>query len=189
MLAYVFWHRPHAGVTPEQYEAACVRFHRSLTAHPPGGFGASACLRAPELPWLGDGGPGYEDWYLVEDYGALGVLNEAAVARTHETSHDAAARLMGEGTGAVYRLVDGLPRFERVAFAAWISPPPGKFELAFEDLLVDGAEAGEASLWQRQLALGPAAELCVLASVLPDGVRATRLGVGWTAAVGARSPL
>ena len=46
VLAYVFWHRPHASAPPEQYEAACARFHRSLAARPPGGFGASACLRA-----------------------------------------------------------------------------------------------------------------------------------------------
>lgn len=189
MLAYVFWHRPHASAPPEQYEAACARFHRSLAARPPGGFGASACLRAEELPWLGDGGPGYEDWYLVEDYAALGVLNEAAVARGHQTPHDAAARLMAEGTGAVYRLIDGFPRFDLVGVAVWITPAPGKFEVVFEDLLVDGVEAGEASLWRRQLALGPAAELCVLASELPDGVRATRLPVGWAAEAVARSSL
>jgi hypothetical protein len=189
VLAYVFWHRPHAGAAPEPYEAACAGFHRSLAAHPPGGFGASACLRAQELPWLGDGGPGYEDWYLVEDYAALGVLNEAAVARGHQTRHDAAARLMAEGTGAVYRLIDGFPRFDLVGVAVWVTPAPGTFELAFEDLLVDGVEAGEASLWRRQLALGPAAELCVLASELLDGVRPTRLPVGWTAEVDARTSL
>jgi hypothetical protein len=97
---------------------------------------------------------------------------------------------MAEGTGAVYRLIDGFPRFDLVAVAVWIAPAPGKVELAFEDLLVDGVEAGEeASLWRRQLALGPASELCVLASALPDGVRATRLPVGWTAEVDARSSL
>jgi hypothetical protein len=96
---------------------------------------------------------------------------------------------MAEGTGAVYRLIDGFPRFDLVGVAVWVTPAPGKFELAFEDLLVDGVEAGEASLWRRQLALGPAAELCVLASELLDGVRPTRLPVGWTAEVDARTSL
>jgi hypothetical protein len=186
VLAYVFWHRPRAGVAPEDYEAACASFHRSLAGRPPGGFAGSTCLWAPALGWLGAGGSGYEDWYLVEDYADLGVLNEAAVARGHLTPHDAAARQMGEGTGSVYRLIDGLPRIAGVDHAIWITPARGRFEAAFEDLLVDGVEPGEATLWQRQLALGPAPELCVLASQLPDGTRATRLPAGWTAQVAQR---
>ncbi len=96
---------------------------------------------------------------------------------------------MAEGTGSIYRLIDGFPRFDLVSLAVWIAPAPGKFEVGFEDLLVDGVEAGEASLWRRQLALGPAPELCVLAGELPDGVRATRLPVGWTAEADVRTAL
>jgi hypothetical protein len=189
VIAYVFWHRPRERVAPERYEDACTRFHHSLARHPPGGFAGSACLRAERLPWFGDGGPGYEDWYLVEDFGALGTLNEAAVARGHETSHDAVAAAMGEGTGSVYRLVDGLAELAGTTHAIWITPAPGKVELVFEDLLVDGVEAGTATLWRRQLALGPAPELCLLASAIPDGVRPPRLAAGWTAEVFARAVL
>ncbi len=181
MIAYVFWHRPRGGVALEHYEAACARFQRSLAARPPGGFTGSVCLRAEALPWLGGGGPGYEDWYLVEDYGALGVLNEAAVGGGHSSAHEAAAHEMGEGTGSIYRLIDGLPRLDLVGHAVWITPAPGKLAVDFEDLLVDGVEPGEAMLWRRQLALGPAPELCVLASEVPAGARATRLPAGWTA--------
>ena len=181
MIAYVFWHRPRDGVAPEQYEAACGRFHRSLAQHPPGGFAGSVCLAAEQLPWLGDGRLGYEDWYLLDDFGALGTLNEAAVGRGHASPHDAAAVQMGEGTGSVYRLVDGLPRLEDTTHGIWITPAPGKIDVVFEDLLVDGGEPGEATLWRRQLALGPAPEFCVLARAVPDGVRATRLPVGWGA--------
>lgn len=181
MIAYVFWHRAAEGVAADAYEAAQRRFHRSLARQPPGGFVGSACLRAESLPWLGAGGAGYEDWYVLEDFAALGVLNEAAVGRGHSGAHDAAARPMGEGTASVYRLRDGLPRLDRVTHAVWITPAPGRFDVAFEDLLVDGVQPPDASLWRRQLALGPAPEICLLSSEVPAGVRATRLPVGWAA--------
>ena len=109
MLAYVFWHRPRRGVPRRPTSGALERFHRSLAHRPPSGFRGSATLRAPELPWLGrrgDGGPsgGYEDWYLLDDWAALGVLKEAAVARGHVTrARRGGAALSGAATGAVYR--------------------------------------------------------------------------------------
>jgi hypothetical protein len=48
---------------------------------------------------------------------------------------------------------------------------------------MDGAHAG---LWQRQLALGPAPEYCILAAEPPSGVHATRLGRGWSATIAQR---
>ncbi len=189
MIAYVFWHRPAAGVAQEAYEAANVRFHRSLLTSPPGGFVQSACLRATALAWLGDGGPGYEDWYLVEDYGALAVLGEAAVGRGHRTSHDGAAALSGEGTAGLYRLLDGAASLARVALAAWITPPRGGHEPLLDDFLADGIDAAHASLWRRQLVLGPAPELCLLSAEPPEGVHATRLPHDWSAQTDTRSPL
>jgi putative intracellular protease/amidase len=189
VLAYVFWHRSAPGVASAEYEAANVRFQRALTANAPGGFVASACLSAGSLPWLGDGGPGYEDWYVVEDFAALGVLNGAALGRGNRTAHDAAARLMGEGTGGLYRLLDGAPRFELVANANWITPTRGPDEAMLEDFLADGMDRDSASLWRRLLALGPAPELCLLAGEMPAGVRSTRLPEGWLAEIGARAAL
>jgi hypothetical protein len=186
VLAYVFWHRAAVGVETSDYEGACERFQRSLGAHPPGGLVASACLRAERLPWLGDGGAGHEDWYALEDFAALGVLNEAAVGRGHADAHDHAARLMGEGTGSIYRLLDGALDFAAARVAAWITPARGHDTSRFDDFLADGMERPGASLWRRQLALGPAPELCVLAAELPDGVRSTRLAPGWDIDVAAR---
>jgi hypothetical protein len=79
MLAYVFWHRPADGVAPDAYAPLIARFHRSLARQPPGGFlhSASFALAAGNL--LGEQ-PAFEDWYVVEDFAALGVLAEAAVA-------------------------------------------------------------------------------------------------------------
>jgi hypothetical protein len=186
VLSYVFWHRAADGVETDEYESACRAFHASLAAHPPGGLLGSACLRAERLPWLGEGGAGLEDWYLLEDFGALGVLNEAATARGRVGAHDRAAALMGEGTGSVYRLLDGAPRLGSVAVAVWISPTRGHGEPLLADFLADGIDGSGASLWRRQLALGPAPELCLLAAVAGDGVRSTRLPQGWRADLDAR---
>jgi hypothetical protein len=103
MLAYVFWHRPADGVAPETYAASIERFHHSLAARPPAGFLRSATFEAPGPNWLGLE-PAFEDWYVVEDFAALGVLNAAAVGRGHLSSHDAIARpCAGPGTGSIYR--------------------------------------------------------------------------------------
>jgi hypothetical protein len=189
MLAYVFWHRAAAGVQASEYEAALVRFQRSLARRPPGGFVACACLRAGELPWLGVGGAGYEDWYVVEDFAALGVINEAAVGRGHATAHDVAARLSGEGTGGVYRLLDGAPRFDGVRIANWIHPLRSRGELLLEDFLADGMDRDGASLWRRQMVLGPAPELCLLAGEPSAGLRSTRLPAGWQVSADTRAAL
>jgi hypothetical protein len=122
VLAYVFWHRAALAVGGEAYEDACRRFHHGFATRRPGGLSGTACLRAEQLPWLGDGGPGLEDWYLVEDFAALGVLNEAAVGRGHVSAHDGAARLMGEGTGSIYRLLDGVPELSLIHAATPFSP-------------------------------------------------------------------
>jgi len=104
VLAYLFWHRPRPGSDTEGYEQALRVFHRSLAHRPPVGLRISSSFRVAELPWLAGPEPqgtapagGYEDWYLLEDYAALGVLNEAAVGRGHRTAHDHAARGLGAG--------------------------------------------------------------------------------------------
>jgi len=196
MLAYVFWHRPAAGVHEDDYERALVRFHHSLAENPPAGFASSATLRAAELPWLapaGEDSRGYEDWYLVENWTALGVLEAAAVSRGHAGAHDAAAREMGRGTGAVYRLLDGTPDLAQMRVAVWVTRPAGGEGAQLTDLLEDGFDPAGSALFQRCLVLGPAPELCLL-SAQPDetaetGVAPSRLPAGWQATAAAREPL
>ena len=182
MLAYVFWHRPAAGVAPEAYVALLDRFQRSLAARPPAGFLHSACFEAPAPNWLGDE-PAYEDWYVVDDFAAIGVLNEAAVGRGHVTAHDAAARAAAEGTASIYRLIEGSPSLQHVRVAVWIDKPRGVPSPLLAALLGDGMDGERAGLWQRQLALGPAPEYCVLAAEPPRGVAATRLARDWSATI------
>src|SRR3712207_2250850 len=98
MLAYVFWHRPAEDVAREEYEGRLRAFHERLE-------GPSACFRLAALPWK----PldGYEDWYLVDDWAALGALNEAALDAVRRPGHDAAAAASAMGWGGVYRLLRG----------------------------------------------------------------------------------
>jgi hypothetical protein len=209
VLAYLFWHRPHEGCDVAAYEQALLAFHRSLHRAPPVGLGGSAVFRVAQLPFLSGTAtpfeppvgatPGYEDWYLVEDYAALGVLNGAAVGRGHRTVHDEAARRLGAGAGGLYALVEGercesgqRPGLESIGdatLAVWVARPSGSRQRMLGELLGDGIDGRRASLWRRQLALGPAPEFCLLASELPPGVAPTRLPTGWTATILEREPL
>ena len=219
MLAYVFWHRPREGTPAEEYERALETFHRSLDRQPPAGMSALASYRLSALPWQASdrsaGGdapevpgvgaataglapPAYEDWYLVADYASLGVLNEAAAGRGHRSPHDEVATMAGPGAGAVYALLEGEPGAGALAaagVAVWVSPPraPGVAALAHgpgpAELLGDGMDGAAASLWRRQLVLGPAPEFCLVAPEPPPGVREGRLPRGWCAHALAREPL
>ena len=143
MLAYVFWHRPADGISVEDYEARLRAFHETLDV-------VSAAFRLHQLPWRHEGG--YEDWYLVEDWTALGELNEAAVAAARKGEHDAAARLAGAGWAGIYRLIRGVP--EPPAGVHWQPDAPG-----------------EGDHWQRQMTLGPAPEFCLVAPPAPSRER------------------
>lgn len=195
MIAYLLWHRPRQGVDAGPYEQAAQRFHRSLRHAPPAGFRGSLVLRAGELPWQeGDGW--YEDWYLLEDFCALGVLNEAAVAAGHRSAHDEIARRFQSGAGAVYKLIEGSGELiegggETIAqtFAVWVSRPPGAAPPGLGDMLGDGMDREHASLWRRALVLGPAPEYCLLAGEPPAGISPARLPQGWRAEVRRRDAI
>ncbi len=194
MLAYVFWHRPRDAGAAEAYEQAQLTFHRSLAHSRPVGLCASAVFRVTQRPWRTHGTEeisSYEDWYLLEDFAALGVLNEAAVGRGHRTSHDDVAKRYGGGAGGLYGLIEGEAGSDLLASAAvavWVARPPGSPHRGLGDLLGDGVERGHASLWRRQLVLGPAPEYCLLAADRSrlsgaSGVAEGRLPEGWSATV------
>ncbi len=186
MLAYVFWHRPLDDSAIAAYEQAQIAFHRSLARNPPAGFAGSACYRAAELPWLAGKSGGYEDWYFVEDYTALGVLNEAAVGHGHRSTHDDLARRFGAGAGGLYGLVEGelppdLASIAETFVAVWVARTPGVERRPLGEMLGDGMDPRHASLWRRQFVFGPAPEFCLLAPEPSAGVAPTRLPDGWTA--------
>jgi hypothetical protein len=187
VLAYVSWHRPAAAVERSAYERALVRFHRSLAARPPCGFRGSASARVDGVPWLAGGG--YEDWYLLEDWAALGVLEEAAVSRGHRGAHDAAAKLAGSERAGVYRLLEGSADPARGEVAVWVDPVGARSRHALAELLGDGIDRDRDGVWRRCLALGPAPQYCVLAAEEPAGVAPARLPDGWTASTVERTAL
>ncbi|HET7122245.1 MAG TPA: hypothetical protein VFI17_13460 [Solirubrobacterales bacterium] len=145
MLAYLFWHRPRPNAEAAEYEEAQRRFHQRLELE-------SACFRLDRLPF--DDGPGYEDWYLVEDWQGLGKLNEAAVDAHRKGDHDRAAAMAGAGWGGIYAHVSG--EVEIPARARWLRKPRGQ---SLATLLAE--IPAETPVWQRQMVLGPAPELCV----------------------------
>jgi hypothetical protein len=191
MLAYVFWHRPATGVATEDYEQALTHFHASLARERPSGLIGSVSLRADELAWLSGEGAGYEDWYLLESWSAVGVLEVAAVSRGHQTAHHEAARRSGPGTGAIYKLIEGEAKPELARLAVWVTRPMGQGDPRIADLLDDGASGDAGSLWQRSLVLGPAPEYCLLhnSDESPAGVAAGRLPAGWRATAVPRESL
>lgn len=157
MLAYLFWHRPRPGVERAGYEQAQRDFHAALDI-------TSACFRLQQLPFDAPDGPppadapaesgGYEDWYLVADWTELGALNAAALDARRRARHDRAASLSGRGWGAVYAHVRGPAAIP--GSARWSEKPRGT---SLERALASVPKA--APVWQRQLVLGPAPELCL----------------------------
>jgi hypothetical protein len=144
VLAYLFWHAPSDPVEREEYESRLLEFHEAIR----GVVVESAAFRLDELPFARRAG--YEDWYLVEDWAALGELNAAAVSGVRAAPHDAVARLARDGWGGVYRLMRGSSKV----------PDRGRWESKPADESYDsflGREGAE-TIWQRQLVLGPAPE-------------------------------
>ena len=119
-LAYVFWHWSD-GPAPA-YGGRLVAFHRALAAHPPRGFRSSRSFAVSGAKWLPRNGA-FEDWYLIEDFAALGALNEAAVSGARREPHDAVSALASGGAGGVYSLKAG--EVGEVAAAWSFSKPPG----------------------------------------------------------------
>lgn len=154
MLAYLFWHWPAPTVDAARYAESLVAFHRALASSAPPGLRGSRVYEVEAAPWLAVP-RAFEDWYLVDDFAALGALNDAAVSGARRDPHDAAARLAGGGHGGVYRLVapgtgSALDR------TTWCSKPAG---VSYPEFL-PRLPAGET--WQRQMVLGPAPEFCVV---------------------------
>jgi hypothetical protein len=196
VLAYLSWHRAAPEVESGAYERALERFHRSLAHRPPSGFRGSATFRVRALPWLAPDGrgraaaqAGYEDWYLIDDWAAVGVLEEAAVSRGHLTAHHRVASLAGVSTSSVYRLIEGHAHLGGGGIAVWVARPPGHENPSLAALLGDGMDRDSGALWRRCMGLGPAPEFCLLAAEAPPGVAPSRLPPGWTATPLARELL
>ena len=140
-LAYVFWHWPaDAGGYEERMQA----FHTAL------GRPGTVTFRLERAPFDDPDAP-YEDWYPVPDWTAIGELNHFAVRGTAKRPHDDVAAMSRRGAGGIYRRIWGELPLADVAFAAWSARRPDP-------------QGWHATVWQRQLVLGPAPEYAVLAA-------------------------
>jgi hypothetical protein len=155
MLAYLFWHRPSEGADIAEYERRLRAFHRVIS-------GPSASFRVDPLPFAPE--DGYEDWYLVRTWSALGSLNDAAVTGARSGPHEAVAALAGAGWGGVYRLLHGAA--VPPSSVRWATKPSG---VSYEDFV---QTLSATTLWQRQMVLGPAPEFCLAEEGAADGARA-----------------
>ncbi len=169
MLAYLFWHWPQAAADPAEYESRLTDFHARIRSHPPERFTGSTAARITGARWTPNSPvhQNYEDWYYVEDFAALGVLNEAAVSDARKAPHDLVAHLTGGGNAGLYALLSGQLLPEPPATNLWFAKPSGTPYADFHTALGEALSATPHSLWQRQLVLGPAPEYCIQAAELP----------------------
>jgi hypothetical protein len=154
MLAYLFWHRPADGQPPESYERALLAFHRRLREVAVPGLLASGAARVSGLPWVP--GDGYEDWYAVEDYSALGILGDAAVDAHHADAHERVAHAAGFGAGGLYAL-EQRDLAASPSYCVWLTKPAGVGYPQFREELAGYTGPG-VTVWRRQMVLGPAPE-------------------------------
>jgi hypothetical protein len=163
MLAYVFWHWPQAHADIREYEARQRAFHAALVAAPARGFRWSFTAGISGAPWAATGASAYEDWYAVDDFAALGALNDAAVSGSRLAPHDAAAAAVADGAAGVYGLRAGTA-LRAPQYAHWFGKPPGMTYRELFAQLTPVVERAQAALWMRQMVLGPAREFCLHAA-------------------------
>lgn len=162
-LAYVFAHDPAPGAGRAEYIARLRQFHDALAAAPPDGLVDSWVWHVPEA----EPGGAFEDWYLVEDWAALGRLNTAAATGTRKTAHAAVAALAGSGAGGIYKPAYGQPGAV-ARYRLRLDKPVGVDYSSFEaDLLRLVGPA--AVVWKRQMVLGPDREFLIDAPTRPRG--------------------
>jgi hypothetical protein len=168
MLAYVFWHLPAPGADIERYERLLIDFHKVLKANAPVGFIASLIFRIQNAPWIGSGGPAYEDWYIVENSASLDPLNDAAVSGARKAPHDLVAALAASGAAGLYRLKTGqLDSMPAARHCFWFAKPALTYTEFFGQLRPI-TEALQTNLWLRQMVLSAGPEFCLRSATKPD---------------------
>jgi len=159
LLAYVFWHWKRPEVTTMDYVDRQRGFHAALVASPAPGLIDSFSVGVSNAPWVANS-EAYEDWYLVQDFSALGLLNEAAVSSSRAQPHDVAASVAAGGAGGLYGLRCGTA-LRRPHYAHWFDKPEGMPYRELFAQLAPVVDRVDCALWMRQMVLGPAREFCL----------------------------
>lgn len=168
MLAYVFYHWKRPEIPGPDYEQHLRDFHAALRHAPSPGFSNSWSVSLTGAPWANAGGDSYEDWYLVRNSGALDPLNHAAISASRQVPHDKAAAAAAGGTAGLYKLRSGTPLISP-RYSSWFGKPADWSYAHLYEKLGDFT----ASLWVRQMTLGPALEFCLHSNspvALPAGI-------------------
>jgi len=152
LLAYLFFHRPAAGVDRRVYEDGLREFHAALAGAHPALYTGSASYR------IGDG---YCDWYTVESSAALDTLNEVAVSGPRSASHRAVAQRAVDAAGKLMSLVAGRPS-SAGKYEIRFSKPKGMDYPELYARLKPVVEREGVSLWRRMMTLGPPPEFVLL---------------------------
>ena len=163
-LAYVFWHWLEVDADVAAYEDALTAFQQALLDNAPPGYRRAAVFRQGSAPWILERGSTYVDWYITDGSAALDALNDAAVSAACRAAHDTAAGRAAGGTAGLYRLRQGAVRASEVHCATWFSKPAGMSYASLDANLAERMVGAHAELWGRRMTLGPAPEMCVLAS-------------------------
>lgn len=170
MLAYFFYHWKLPTVSEAEYEQRLRDFHDALRAAPSDGFATSWSDAVSGRSWADDGGPSYEDWYIVRNSADLDPLNDAAISASRKVPHDRAASGTAGGSAGLYRVRLG-EMIRAPGFGAWFSKPDGWSYPELYERLSPMISSGSA-LWQRQMALGPG-EYCLHSTTrlsFPEGI-------------------
>jgi hypothetical protein len=154
VLAYVFWHAPEIVDDLDTYETALAAFHRGLTPADIRGFRGSHACAVDGAVWVA-APVVYEDWYFVDDFTALGTLNENAVSGHRRTPHDNVAAMAVKSIAGAYALHHGAAQVSNASRAVWFGKPRRTSYDEFYDQVGD-----RGSLWRRQMVLGPTPEFC-----------------------------
>jgi hypothetical protein len=131
------------------------RFQHALLASPSPGLTSAASWRIEAVPWLGNEA-GYEDWCLLQGSWAMDPLNSYAVTGDTKVVHDPLAAQMATGAGGLYAHVWGEPCTAARSILVWLTRPRGiDWQRTLEPVR---AAAPNATIWRRQMVLGPAPE-------------------------------